>query len=238
MFWNLIQGSNYWHPNVTIKAFPTRLRCLAHKPALRSLFSVRSWTTGTHPGQVFCLNMLSHVRRKRLNRFYSTPGIKSRFNHLPRRCSTTIKVSFLITFEQACTNPGRQVARTIRFCMAPSDIWGSSIWNWPCSPLGAWDFWGDSYTCGKFVHPCNWVITQTHVRSRLSRRTFPQLLSAYQPRRSLSGSLWSTSETMPIGYQTYWYPSTSTTFGLSPHPRWWWWHGTYPNTSTSHWRVR
>jgi len=75
--------------------------------------------------------MLSHVRRKRLNRFYSTPGIKSRFNHLLRRCSTTIKVSLLITFELGCTNPGRQVARTIRFCMAPSDICESSIWNWP-----------------------------------------------------------------------------------------------------------
>jgi hypothetical protein len=172
MFSNLIQVSNYWHPNVTIKASPTRLKMSDTQACTtQSLFSVCSWTTGRYPGQVFCLNMLSHVRQKRLNRFYSTPGIKSRFNHLLRRCYTTIKISFLITFEQGCTNLGRQVARTIRFCMAPSDVCGSSIWNWPCSSLGAWRFWGGSYTCSKLVHPCNWVITQNHVRSRPSRRT-------------------------------------------------------------------
>jgi len=130
----------------------------------------------------------------------------------------------------------------IRFCMAPSDICESSIWDWPSSPLGAWDFWGASYTCGKLVHLCNWVIIQNHVWARLSRRTdslnCSRLVSRailHQAHSGRPAKQWR-SVTIPtdtLVHQRLWSVTTSTLVVVVVT-----WHLPEHEYLVRHWRVR
>ena len=53
-----------------------------------------------------------------------------------------------------CTNPGRQVARANKFCMATPVFVGSQYGSYLISPFWWQEFWGGFYIFEKVVPPC------------------------------------------------------------------------------------